>query len=178
MPRTHRSRATCCLVFILEVCVSRFRPRLVIDPSLRSSKAVPCLRGIYTQMWSPLFFFGPIFHSQNRCKFPERTEPKVRKWMNDRMHFQLNPSTIRSLNNSIFERQTLRRQPEVEIHFNKFGWGLYAGSGEVWLYVLFLYVFCLQIDGPINGGWGKLIRSNLKEQYPVTLLRIYQPLIF
>ena len=49
--------------------------------------------------------------------------------MNDRMHFQLNPSTIRSLNNTIFERQTLRRQPEVEIHFNKFGWGLYAGSG-------------------------------------------------
>ena len=45
------------------------------------------------------------------------------------MHFQLNSSTIRSLNNSIFERQTLRSQPEVEIHFNKFGWGLYAGSG-------------------------------------------------
>ena len=100
--------------------------------------------------------------------------------MNDRMHFQLNPSTIRSLNNSIFERQTLRRQPEVEIHFNKFGWGLYAGSGGgggVWSYVLFLYVLGLQIDGPINGGGGAY-KKQLKEQYPVTLLRMYQPLIF
>ena len=85
--------------------------------------------------------------------------------MNDRMHFQLNPSTIRSLNNSIFERQTLRRPPEVEIHFNKFGWALYAGSGgggggEVGAYVLFWYVFGLQIDGPVDGGGGELIRSN------------------
>ena len=88
--------------------------------------------------------------------------------MNDRMHFQLNPSTIRSLNNSIFERQTLRRQPEVEIHFNKFGWGLYAGSGGggVWSYVLFLYVFCLQIDGPINGGVGGAYKKQFKGTVP------------
>ena len=74
----------------------------------------------------------------------------------------------------------LRRQPEVEIHFNKFGWGLYAGSGRggggVWSYVLFLYVLGLQIDGPINGGGA--YKKQLKEQYPVTLLRMYQPLIF
>lgn len=52
------------------------------------------------------------------------------------------------------------------------------GGGGVWSYVLFLYVFCLQIDGPINGGGGGAYKKQLKEQYPVTLLRMYQPLIF
>ena len=37
------------------------------------------------------------------------------------------------------------------------------GGGGVWSYVLFLYFLGLQIDGPINGGWGgggALIKSN------------------
>lgn len=97
--------------------------------------------------------------------------------MNDRMHFQLNPLTIRSLNNSIFEGQTLRRQPEVEIHFNKFAWGLYAGSGGLIVCIVFVRVW-------FTDRWayqwrvGEAYKKQLKEQYPVTLLRMYQPLIF
>ena len=94
------------------------------------------------------------------------------------MHFQLNPSTIRSLNNSIFERQTLRRQPEVEIHFIKFGWGLYAGSGGG-LIVCIVFV-CVRFTDrwAYQWGGGGAYKKQLKEQYPVTLLRMYQPLIF
>lgn len=102
--------------------------------------------------------------------------------MNDRMHFQLNPSTIRSLNNSIFERQTLRRPPEVEIHFNKFGWALYAGSGGgggEGLIVCIVFVCVWFTDRwAYQWGVGGAYKKQLKEQYPVTLLRMYQPLIF
>ena len=35
----------------------------------------------------------------------------------------------------------------------------------------------LHVDGPINVGGGAY-KKQLKEQYPVTLLRMYQPLIF
>ena len=93
------------------------------------------------------------------------------------MHFQLNPSTIRSLNNSIFERQTLRRQPEVEIHFNKFGWALYAGSGGGGgggLIVCIVFVCVLFTDRwAYQWGVGGAYKKQLKEQYPVTLLRMY-----
>ena len=98
------------------------------------------------------------------------------------MHFQLNSSTIRSLNNSIFERQTLRSQPEVEIHFNKFGWGLYAGSGGGGGGLIVCIVFvCVRFTDRWAyqwGGEGGAYKKQLKEQYPVTLLRMYQPLIF
>ena len=97
------------------------------------------------------------------------------------MHFQLNPPTIRSLNNSIFERQTLRRQPEVDIHFNKFGWGLYAGLGGEGggLIVCIVFVCVLFTDRwAYQWGVGEAYKKQLKEQYPATLLRMYQPLIF
>ena len=90
--------------------------------------------------------------------------------MNDRMHFQLNPSTIRSLNNSIFERQTLRRQPEVEIHFNKFGWGLYAGSagGGGGLIVCIVFV-CVLFTDRWAYQWG--VGGAYKKQFKGTVSR-------